>query len=216
VPDYDRSDSRSGKDSPFDRDTINFYDSNAIPYSAARPEDVTPELVTFLSNLRPGARILELGCGSGCDAAEMERLGFDIDATDGTPAMAALASERLGRTVRVLRFDELHAEESYDAIVACTSLLHVPNVALPGILDRIWKALKPGGWHFASYKTAGVEGWDKHQRYYNYLGRHEAERLYGRSGAWASIWCDEYDGVGYFSAPARWLTVTAQKESFRQ
>jgi trans-aconitate methyltransferase len=146
----------------------------------------------------------------------MERLGFEVDATDGTPAMAALASERLGRMVRVLRFDELDARESYDAIVACASLLHVPHVALPAILARLWTALKPGGWHFASYKTAGVEGRDKHHRYYNYLERHEAERLYGRAGAWASICCDEYDGVGYFSAPARWLTVTVRKESYRQ
>ncbi|MEO7691589.1 MAG: class I SAM-dependent methyltransferase [Sphingomonas sp.] len=207
----DGPDAASLKASPFDQDTINFYDSNAVPYSAARPDDLTPELVTFLSNLRPGARILELGCGSGCDAAEMERRGFDVDPTDGTPAMAALASERLGRTVRVLRFDDLDAQESYDAVVACASLLHVPRMALPAILTRVWKALRPGGWHFASYKTAGAEGRDKHQRYYNYLDRQDAERIYGETGTWASIWCDEYDGVGYFSSPARWLTVTAQK-----
>lgn len=207
----DELDPRSPKASPFDQDTINFYDSNAVSYSAARPDGVTPELVTFLSNLIPGSRILELGCGGGCDAAEMERLGFEVDATDGTPAMAALASERLGRTVRVLRFDELDAQESYDAIVARASLLHVPRMALPAILTRVWKALKPGGWHFASYKTAGAEGRDEHQRYYNYLDRQDAERLYGESGLWTSISCDEYDGVGYFSTPARWLTVTALK-----
>lgn len=207
----DGSDPPSPTPSPFDQDTINFYDSNAVSYSAARPDEVTPELVAFLSNLSPGSRILELGCGSGCDAAEMARRGFEIDATDGTPAMAALASERLGRAVRVLRFDDLDAQESYDAVVACASLLHVPLLALPAILTRVWKALKPGGWHFASYKTAGAEGRDKHQRYYNYLERQDAERIYGETGIWASIMCDEYDGVGHFSEPARWLTVTAQK-----
>ncbi|MEP7007559.1 MAG: class I SAM-dependent methyltransferase [Sphingomonas bacterium] len=207
----DGPDARSPKASPFDRDTINFYESNAASYSAARPDEVTPELVTFLPNLMPGSRILELGCGSGRDAAEMERWGFEIDATDGTPAMAALASERLGRTVRVLRFDDLDAQESYDAVVACASLLHVPRMVLPAILTRVWKALKPGGWHFASYKTAAAEGRDEHQRYYNYLDRQDAERIYGETGTWASIRCDEYDGVGYFSASARWLTVTAQK-----
>lgn len=212
MPDCDRPQVVSEKALCFDRDTIHFYDSNAVSYSTARPDEATPELLVFLSNLSPGARVLELGCGSGCDAAEMERLGFDVDATDGAPAMAKLASERLGRDVRVLRFDELDVQESYDAIVACASLLHVACQALPAILERIWIALKPGGWHFASYKTAGVEGWDIHQRYYNYLERADAKRMYGEAGTWASMCFDEYDGVGYFSSPARWLTVTCRKQ----
>ena len=167
--------------------------------------------MAFLPNLTPGCRILELGCGSGRDAAEMQRLGFDVDATDGTKAMAALASERLIRPARVLRFDELDVVEGYEAIVACASLLHVPHSALPSVLARIWRALKPGGWHFASYKTAGSQGWDIHKRYYNQLTRRDAERGYSEAGAWASISFDEYDGPGHFSAPSRWLTVTGQK-----
>ena len=145
--------------------------------------------------------------------AQSPATGTDIvvDATDGTPAMAALAQERLGREVRVLRFEQLEAEERYDAIVACASLLHVPHAGLSEILARIWLALKPGGWHFASYKTAGFEGWDAHDRYYNYLARDEAERLYRESGAWAEMDFEEFDGLGYFSASARWLTVSARK-----
>ena len=195
----------------FDLSTLEFYDGNAESYSSARPDEVSPDLMAFLPNLAPGCRILELGCGSGRDAAEMERLGFDVDATDGTPTMAALASKRLVRPARVLRFDELDVIESYDAIVACASLLHVPHTALPSILVRIWKALKPGGCHFASYKTAGAQGWDVHKRYYNHLTREDADQIYGQAGVWASINFDEYDGVGHFSAPSRWLTVTCRK-----
>jgi len=91
----------------FDRDTLQFYDANAASYSSARPDETSPDLIAFLPNLAPGSRILELGCGSGGDAAEMLRQGFDVDATDGTPAMAELASKRIGRHAQVLRFDEL-------------------------------------------------------------------------------------------------------------
>jgi hypothetical protein len=35
--------------------------------------------------------------------------GFDVDPTDGTPEIARKAEERLGRSVRVMRFDELDA-----------------------------------------------------------------------------------------------------------
>ena len=195
----------------FDRSTLQFYDGNAVSYSSARPEEVSPDLMAFLPNLAPGSRILELGCGSGCDAAEMQRLGFNVDATDGTPAMAELAGKRLGQPARVLRFDELDATECYDAVVACAALLHVPHSELPSIFARIWRSLKPGGWHFASYKTAGAPGWDVHKRYYNQLTWQDASQFYGQAGRWASIDFDEYDGVGHFSAPSRWLTVTCRK-----
>lgn len=195
----------------YDGDTLGFYETNARPYSGARPDEVSPDLHAFLAKLVPGSRILELGCGSGRDAAEMQKLGFEIDATDGTHAMAALASERLGRTVRVLRFDELDVRKHYDAVVAFASLLHVPHSGLPEILRRVRHALKPCGWHFASYKTAGIEGPDTHKRYYNYLSRDDADRMYRQAGGWACLDYQEYDGVGHFSAPSRWLTVTARR-----
>ena len=194
-----------------DAETLRFYDENARSYVGARPEGVSPDLLAFLPRLKPGASILELGCGSGIDASEMERLGFQVHATDGSAAMATIASERLGRRVQVLRFENLDATERYDAIVACASLLHVPLSGVPSILRRIWNALKPGGWHFASFKTDGPVTRDEHGRYYNYLDQDGAETAYRSAGTWQAIGFENYDGVGYFSSPARWLTVTAQK-----
>lgn len=197
---------------PYDAETLAFYQRNARSYSSARPDEAAPELLAFLPRLAPGSRILELGCGSGCDAAAMIALGFDVDATDGTAAMVALASERLGRAVRLLRFDDLASRNEYDAVVASASLLHVPYDRLSSVIERVWTALKPGGWHFASYKTGGAPGRDIHDRYYNHLSRDGAGRCYRGVVGWADIAFDEYDGIGYFSAPCRWLTVTARKE----
>ncbi len=199
--------------SAVDGPTLEFYQSNAATYVEARPAILSPDLLEFLPRLEPGAFILELGCGSGLDAAEMERRGFRVDATDGVPAMAAIANERLKAGARVLRFDDLEATDHYDAVVACASLLHVPIDELPAILHRVWRALKPGGWHFASFKTDGEPGWDKHGRYYNYLDRVGAIKAYESAGEWASLSFHNYDGVGYFSEPAKWLTITAQKHA---
>ena len=194
-----------------DTETLYFYQANARSYVAARPEELSSDLLGFLHRLGTGASILELGCGSGLDAAEMERLGFSVVPTDGSPSMAAIASERLGRKVEVLRFEYLNAIERYDAVVACASLLHVPLAGLPEVLRRIWSGLKPGGWHFASFKTDGQATRDSHGRYYNYLDRAAAAAAYAEAGIWQTILFENYDGVGHFSAPARWLTVTAQK-----
>jgi hypothetical protein len=78
--------------------------------------------------------------------------------------IARKAEERLGRRVRMMRFDELDALEVYDAIWASASLLHVPRSSLPQILALIFKALKPGGLHFASYKGGDAEGRDRYGR----------------------------------------------------
>lgn len=194
-----------------DAETLRFYEGNARSYVGARPEELSADLLAFLPRLKSGASILELGCGSGLDAAEMERLGFEVVPTDGSACMAAIASERLGRKVDVLRFEDLDDKERYDAVVACASLLHVPVEGLPEVLRRIWASLKPGGWHFASFKTDGRPERDAHGRYYNYLDREAAAAIYGLAGHWQTMVFETYDGVGHFSAPARWLTVTARK-----
>ena len=112
-------------------------------------------LADFMKALPTGAHILELGCGSGRDAEALLAHGFDVDASDGTPAMAAEAEQRLGRPVCIMRFDELSAVDAYDGIWANASLLHVPRAALSKILALVLRALKPGGLHFASYKGWG-------------------------------------------------------------
>ena len=137
--------------------------------------------------------------------------GFDVDPTDGVPEMAAQAGAYLGRPVRVMRFDELGAEQCYDAVVANASLLHVPLDELGGVLARIWRALKPGGWHLASYKTGAAEGRDDFDRYYNQLPRSDAETLYCTAGSWAELRYQESFEPSYFGKPSAWLTVTARK-----
>lgn len=196
----------------FDQRTLDFYASQAEIYLGYRPEDINPELPAFLDMLPPSARILELGCGGGVDAAYMIARGFDVEATDGVAEMATKAEARLGRPVKVMRFDELEAVERYDAVIACASLLHIPVAGLSAILSRVWRALKPGGFHLASFKTGLPESRDQHGRYYNYLSREDAAVRYAEAGLWASIDYAERQGVGYFSDPALWLEVTARKQ----
>jgi SAM-dependent methyltransferase len=199
--------------SGFDKETLNFYAAQAESYIGHRPDEIDAGIAEFLERLIPGARILELGCGGGIDAAHMLARGFDVEPTDGVAEMAAQAEKRLGRPVRVMRFGELDAAEQYDAIIANASLLHVPLTELTPIFARIWRALKPGGWHFATYKTAAEPGYDEHGRYYNYLSRGEADERYRAAGVWASLDYEERAGTGYFSAPAQWLKVITRKQT---
>jgi 2-polyprenyl-3-methyl-5-hydroxy-6-metoxy-1,4-benzoquinol methylase len=196
--------------SPFDPQTLKFYANEAVTY-VDRPTDLHPSLATFLNELREGASILELGCGGGREAKHMIDRGFEVEPTDGVPAMAAQAELWLGRPVRVMRFDELEAKETYDAVVANASLLHVPLRELDKVLASIWHALKPGGLFFASYKTGGSEERDEHNRYYNRLSRQTADNLYRSVGTWSQLRFEETFEPGYFGKPSNWLIVIAQR-----
>jgi SAM-dependent methyltransferase len=195
----------------FDPETLAFYAREAADYVARWPDGNHRHLSGLLGQLAPGARILELGCGSGRDAAYMLARGFAVEPTDGVPQMAAQAGRRLGKPVKVLRFDELEARDAYDAVVACASLLHVPVGELPTILGRIWGALRPGGWHLASYKSGGSEGRDRLGRYYNYLSQSQAHACYEQAGSWCSLGFETGEARGYEGTLSPWITVIAQK-----
>lgn len=195
----------------FDDATLSFYAKEAPLYTASGLGGISRHLEGFLAQLKPGAEILELGCGGGLDAAFMIAQGFVVYPTDGTPEIAAKASERLQRTVRVMRFDELDEVERYDAVYASASLLHVPLAALSGILARTHRALRPGGTHFASYKAGGTAGRDRSGRYFNYLSPDQAEQLYQAAAPWADVRIKEAMGGGYDGVQGPWLQVTAAK-----
>lgn len=196
---------------PFDSQTLAFYAAEASTY-VQRPDTLDPKLSDFLERLPAAGIILELGCGGGREARHMIERGFNVDATDGVPQMAAEAEAYLGIPVRVMRFDQLDAEDCYDAVIANASLLHVPLNELASTVRKVYQSLKPGGWHFASYKTGSPEGYDEFGRYYNQLTIADATALYGAAGTWASIDYIESFGMGYFSKPTQWLTIIAQRE----
>jgi SAM-dependent methyltransferase len=201
-----------GGESAFDPATLDFYAQEAPVYTASGKDGSFGHLEPFLALLAPGASILELGCGGGYDAAFMLARGFEVDATDGVAAMAVKAEAYIGRPVRVMRFHELHAVERYDAVVAAASPLHVPRAGLSEILARIYRALRPGGWHIASFKGGGIEGRDRFGRYFNYLNATEAEAAYRAAAPWASLEIDEGTGGGYDGVQGPWLKVLARKQ----
>jgi hypothetical protein len=83
--------------------------------------------------------------------------------------------------------------------------------SLPQILALVFKALKPGGLHFASYKGGGAEGRDRYGRYFNYLSREDVTEAYRRSGPWEVVSVTEYLGGGYDGQQGPWVAVTLRR-----
>ena len=109
-----------------------------------------PGILDLLAPLRArDGLVLELGCGSGLLTKHLLSAGHRVVATDASPAMLAIAGERLrGRAVELRRLtlpeDPL---PSADAIVAVGHPLnYLPDAAaLDRALVAIAGALRPGG-----------------------------------------------------------------------
>jgi SAM-dependent methyltransferase len=194
-------------DCPFDTATLRYYADQVAVYAGSGPSGVSRHIPAFLEKMKRGARVLELGCGGGRDAEAMIAFGLDVDPTEGTPEIARLAAARLNREVRVMRFDELDAEAVYDAVYANASLIHVPRSSLPYILGLVFRALKPGGLHFASYKSGGQDGRDTCGRYYNFPSRNDLLNAYRQSGSWIFSEVTEYVGSGFDGGEGPWITI---------
>ena len=190
--------------------TIAYYQANAPHYTLSFGQAPSRHLDGFLDRLEPGARVLELGCGGGRDSARIRERGFDLDATDGTPAMVKKANERFDVGARVRRFDELDAIEAYDAVWAHACLLHVARTDLPAVLAAIHRALRPGGWHFANYKLGDGEGRDLLGRLTNLPEESWLEEVYRDSG-FAIVAAERYRGEGADGVQRDWYALTLRR-----
>ena len=192
--------------------TIAFYERNAPRYTASFGQAPSRHLDRFLDLLAPGARILELGCGAGRDAARMIERGFDADPTDGTPAMICKARERHDLPAREMQFHQIDAVSTYDAVWAHACLIHVARAELPAVLARIHRALRDGGWHFANFKLGDGEGRDPLGRLHNFPGPEWLEEAYRQAGFLVED-TETYRGEGADGVQRDWYALTLRKRA---
>ncbi|MBW7974948.1 class I SAM-dependent methyltransferase [Bradyrhizobium sp. BR 10289] len=195
-----------------DEITLTFYRENAAAYAGWKKAPST-RLMAFLALLPQGGAILELGCGAGHHSAVMLAEGFAVRATDGSPEMAAIASQRLGQPVEAMRFDQLDAQAAYDGVWASACLLHVPRDELSGILARIHRALKPSGVFYASYKMGESDGRDSLGRYYSYVSPEWLAATYASAGPWTTLSSDTNVIQSFDETPANMLNLVVRKVS---
>ena len=121
----------------------------------------------FLPLIKIGGTILDAGCGAGRDSLAFIEQGFDIEAFDASEELAKLATKLIGKEVFVETFQTYQTIKRFDGIWACASLLHVPFVELPDVMQRLTDMLKKEGVFYCSFKYGNEEIERKGRRFTN-------------------------------------------------
>jgi 2-polyprenyl-6-hydroxyphenyl methylase/3-demethylubiquinone-9 3-methyltransferase len=117
----------------------------------ALPEGLEPEAFALrrdflLSNVTAGERVLDVGCGEGAFAAELERAGADVLAVDvAEEPLARARRSHPGLPVRLIDPDGPWDVEdcAYDAVWAGEVIEHVADTA--AWISQVRRALRSGG-----------------------------------------------------------------------
>jgi SAM-dependent methyltransferase len=201
-----------------DQRTLAHYDARA-PEETARYESADMGRLHRLLGvaLDRGAKILELGCGSGRDAAYLLSLGHDVTATDGSPTMLAEAERlhpSLGGRLRHLVFPGPFpfADASFDAVLAVATLMHLEEPAIEEVLREAARVLRGSGVLVFSVPgrrpDVGAGGRDLKGRLFTLLPELRWMELCGRAGLAVESRCTSTDRLGRDGV--EWWTFVAR------
>jgi ubiquinone/menaquinone biosynthesis C-methylase UbiE len=103
----------------------------------------------LIDRLRPGARVLDAGCGTGLPTArQLTDAGAKVTGIDISPVMLNLARQNVPEAV-FAEMDTMNVTPEigqFDAVVAFFSLLMLPRSEIPAAMARFRRVLVPQGW----------------------------------------------------------------------
>lgn len=173
--------------------TIDYYNNHAEEFANSTLHvDMESLYQPFLKLLPQSARILDVGCGAGRDSLAFKKKGYEVDAIDYSEELVKKATRLTGIPIKLQSFYEIDADQAYDGIWACASLLHCERNRLAEVLEKMLRALKPDGVIYMSFKY-GDSDREKDGREFTDLNEQQAQQL-----------LEQFKNV---SLVKRWITI---------
>jgi len=121
------------------------------------------------ARIRPGARVVDAGCGSGRNIVYLLRQGYEVFGADADPVAvqhvrrlaAALAPNLPAENFVVAPVEQMPFPDAIADVVLSSAVLHFArdDRQFDAMVREMWRVLKPGGMLWARLaSTIGIEG----------------------------------------------------------
>jgi SAM-dependent methyltransferase len=134
-----------------DHKTIEYYDNHAEEVSLRYEKADVSKMRASTRYLKQGGTLLDIGCGTGRDAAKFQEEGFGVTAVDASAEMIG-ELHRLHPDIKnrcfqkALPFDETFvAKNKFDNISCIATLMHIDDLELFECAFQFKKMLNPCG-----------------------------------------------------------------------
>jgi SAM-dependent methyltransferase len=196
------------------------YDALADQYEgkvSARENFNRGVVERFSKFVKPGGRVLDVGCAVGLDAKFLSDLGFEVSAIENSRNMIAYAKKR-NPGIEITEGDFMTAEfpERFDGVFAQAFIHLFPKDEALRILGKIRRILKEGGTAHVttSVHDKGGEGWlvktdyqGRYSRFRKHWTRPEMEEALRTCGFGI---VDTYDIADPYGK--KWMVFSARRE----
>jgi len=170
--------------------TKQFYEEHAQEYAQCTNDLHPTELLEeFMKRVTSRGKVLDVGCAAGRDMKILEEHGFQTTGLDYSRTLIEIA-QKVVPEARFLEMDmrELPLDETFDGIIANTSLLHLPREEVPAVITALSAMLRAGGALAISVQKGTEEGLVEDERYkgarkyYTYFTKEEMRNFLEDAG----------------------------------
>jgi len=200
-----------------DEQTIQAYSNNHAEFIAKYDSACGGIADYFATSFPSGAKVLDIGCGSGRDLRILHEMGYTADGIDPCPEFVESISNRMcqyGATVEVASLPSLKSVEdgSYDAVLCSAVLMHLPEEQLFDAAFSIRRIFHEKGRLLISIPLQG-EGatLESDGRLFNGVSPDQIELLFERIGFRLISRWDSEDALG--RAGRQWASLLFELES---
>lgn len=193
-------------------DTIDYYNNNTENYFQTTVNaDLSESYERFLKHIPEKGRIIDIGCGSGRDVAAFTSRGYRAEGLDASAELVQVAKQYTGALIIQADMTTWHAEEPFDGIWCCASLLHLNDEGIKSFFENLKYNLKAGGAIYVSVKSGIETGFDEKGRFMRNFTEDELKEWFDRAGTEVvESWCtgDQLDRTGFC-----WINMIGIKTS---
>lgn len=173
-----------------ERLAADWYEQNAASWAKQRKKTSEPsfwaqEYAYFKQLQKPQGKLLEIGSGSGREAIEWIRKGYEYTGIDTSAALIQIAkqTEPLGHYFHTSVYEMSFSSNTFDAFSSWAMLPHVPKERISIALDAVQSVLKPKALGFIAMR----EGMEEKQeaetgRWFSYYSQDEFEAILMKHG----------------------------------